>query len=172
MKNKNYSLLGTAYQNGIPVTVHVGIGYDITHEMPNCNGASYGATSYRDFLRFCSIIEKLDNGVVMNFGSAVMAPEIFLKGLAMARNVARQKKKTINNFSTLVCDLVDLPEDFDIEPQKDNPAYYFRPWKTMLVRTVRDGGKSYYVKGFHKNTVPQLYTAIKHSALDDSIWNG
>jgi len=132
----------------------VGIGYDILHEIPNW--AAYGAASYTDFLRFAKVLESLEGGVVMNFGSAVMAPEIFLKALSMVRNVARQ----ICHFTTLVCDLIDLPDNYREEASKDNPYYYFRPWKTMLVRTVADGGESFYVKGRHSETIPALWTAI------------
>ena len=156
------SLLAAGYRLGIPITAHVGIGYDIVHELPNCDGAAYGATSYSDFLQFAGIMESLENGVIMNFGSAVMAPEIFLKALSMARNSARLKNRTINGFTTLVCDLVPLPSNYREEPTRDNPAYYFRPWKTMLVRTVADGGESYYVRGPHSETIPQLWDALKN----------
>lgn len=158
---KNISILAAGYRLKIPITVHVGIGYDIIHEHPNCDGAAIGDTSYRDFLRFARVIEDLEGGVVMNFGSAVMAPEVYLKALSMARNIARQQGKYIKHFTALVCDLNDLPTDFSKEPPKDNPAYYFRPWKTMLVRTVADGGKSFYIKGKHSDTIPALWTAIK-----------
>ena len=157
---KDISLLAACYRLNIPATIHVGIGYDIIHEHPNCDGAATGETSYRDFLKLTKIVEKIEGGVVMNFGSAVMAPEVFLKALSMARNVARQEGRAIKHFTTLVCDLHDLPEDFNNEPSKDNPAYYFRPWKTMLVRTVTDGGESYYVKGSHSDTIPALWSAI------------
>ena len=158
--NKNISLLAACYRLNIPATIHVGIGYDIVHEHPNCDGAATGETSYRDFLRFTAIVEKLEGGVVMNFGSAVMAPEVFLKALSMARNVAHQEGRTIKRFTTLVCDLHSLPNDFSKEPSKDSAAYYFRPWKTMLVRTVADGGKSFYIKGKHGETIPALWAAI------------
>lgn len=158
--HKDISILATCCRLNIPATIHVGIGYDIIHEHPNCDGAATGATSYRDFLRLTKIMEGLEGGVVMNFGSAVMAPEVFLKALSMARNVAHQNGRTIKHFTTLVCDLHDLPGDFKNEPSKDSAAYYFRPWKTMLVRTVADGGKSFYVKGKHGDTIPALWTAI------------
>jgi hypothetical protein len=157
---KEYSLLATGYRLGIPVTVHVGIGYDIIHAHPNCDGAATGATSYRDFLTFAQQIQHLENGVVMNFGSAVMAPEVYLKALSMARNVAHQNGREIKHFSTLVCDLHDLPADFSNAPPKNHPEYYYRPWKTMLVRTVSDGGKGFYVKGFHADTIPALWTEL------------
>jgi hypothetical protein len=157
---KDISLLASAYLLKIPVTVHVGIGCDIIHEHPNCDGAATGATSYRDFLYFAKIVENLEGGIVMNFGSAVMAPEVFLKALSMARNIAHQKGEIIKHFSTLVCDLHELPDDYSKEPPKNSSAYYFRPFKTMLVRTVADGGESFYVKGNHLDIIPSLWTAI------------
>jgi hypothetical protein len=165
---KSISILATAYRLHIPVTVHVGIGYDIIHEHPNCDGAASGALSYNDFLKFVSVVQNLENGVVMNFGSAVMGPEVFLKALSMARNVAHQKGEHIKHFSILVCDLYPLPEDFSKEPSRDDPAYYFRPWKTMLIRTVADGGESFYIQGRHSDTIPALWTAINSCASDSS----
>lgn len=157
---RQYSLLAAAHRAGVPVTVHVGIGYDIVCEHPNYDGAAYGAASYRDFLRFTSIIERLEGGVMMNFGSAIMAPEVYLKALAMARNAAARDNRSVSRFTTLVADLKDLPDDFRSEPPKTSPGYYFRPWKTMLVRTVADGGESFYVRGSHIDTIPELWTAI------------
>lgn len=158
--HKNVSILAACYRMGIPATVHVGIGFDIIHEHPNCNGAATGETSYRDFLIFTAALENLEGGVVCSFGSAVTAPEVFLKALAMVRNAAHQQGEHIRRFTTLVCDVRELPGDPGKEPPKDEPAYYFRPLKTMLVRTVADGGKSYYVCGKHADTVPALWTAI------------
>ncbi len=158
---RDTSVLAAAYRLGIPFTIHVGIGYDIIHEHPNCSGAAIGQTSYQDFLIFTKVLESLTGGVMMNFGSAVMAPEIFLKALAMVRNVAAQKGRKISPFTTLVCDLQDLPSNYGAEAVKSDPGYYFRPWKTMLVRTVTDGGASYYVKGRHAETIAQLWTALR-----------
>lgn len=157
---RDISILATGYRLGIPVTVHMGIGYDIVHEHPNCNGAAYGQTSYTDFLRFTKVLESLEGGVVMSFGSAVMAPEVFLKALSMVRNVAHQEGRQISQFTTLVCDIKKLPEDYHQETLPDNPDYYFRPWKSMLVRAVADGGESYYVEGRHEQTIPELWTAL------------
>jgi hypothetical protein len=162
--HKGISILAAGYRLRIPMTVHVSIGYDIIHEHPNCDGAATGATSYRDFLRFARVVEDLENGVLVSLGSATMAPEVFLKCLSMARNVARQDGRGIRHFTTLVCDLYELPEDFSREADKDTPAYYFRPWKTLLVRTVADGGKSFYVRGEHCRTVPAIWSAV--SACD------
>jgi len=159
--HKDISILAAAHRLEIPFTVHVGIGYDIVHEHPNCNGAAVGEASYLDFLIFTKVLDSLTHGVVMDFGSAVMAPEIFLKALAMVRNVAAQDGRKISPFTTLVCDLHDLPSDYSAEAAKSCPEYYFRPWKTMLVRTVADGGASYYVKGRHAETISQLWTALR-----------
>ncbi len=158
---KDISILAAAYRMGIPVTVHVGIGYDIIHEMPNCDGAALGAASYRDFLIFARVIENLEGGTALNFGSAVMGPEVYLKALAMARNVAAQEGREIRRFTSVVCDLAPLPPDYSSEPCKENSLYYFRPWKTILVRTVADGGESFYIRGSHNDTIPQLWTALQ-----------
>ena len=157
--HRDTSILAAGHRLGIPVTVHVGIGYDIVHEHPNCDGAAWGQASYADFLTFAALVERLDGGVVMNFGSAVMAPEVFLKALAMARNAAAREERTIANFTSLVTDLRDLPAGADTALDKTGPEYYFRPLKTMLVRTVA-GGASHYVKGPHAETFPQLWSAI------------
>ena len=160
--HKEISVLAAAARLKIPSTVHIGIGYDIIHEHQNFDGAAAGALSYRDFLSFAAVIEGLEGGVVMNFGSAVMAPEVFLKALSMAHNVAFQEGREIKRFSTLVCDLYPLPEDLSREAGKDEAAYYFRPFKTMLLRTVADGGESFYCRGSHAETIPALWTALKH----------
>lgn len=157
---QDLSVLAAAARLGVPATVHVGLGYDIIHEHPNCNGAATGQLSYNDFLKFAAVVMNLEDGVVMNFGSAVMAPEVYLKALAMARNLARQQGKAIKKICTLVCDLRELAGDLTAEPPKTSAAYFFRPWKTMLVRTVKDGGESYYVRGVHAQTVPALWTAV------------
>lgn len=158
---KQYSLLAAGYRNQVPVTVHVGVGCDIVHEHPNADGARIGEATYRDFLIYARRIEKLENGVFMDFGSAVIGPEVYLKALSMARNVAHQEGRKIGRFTTAVFDLLDL-EDKDVHeaPPKSDPRYYFRPWKTIMARTVKDGGESYYVQGVHKDTVPALAWAL------------
>ncbi len=162
--HRGLSLLAAGYRLNIPVTAHVGIGYDIIHQHPNCDGAATGAASYTDFLRFARVVQRLEGGVVMNFGSAIMAPEVFLKALSMARNAAHRRGETIRRFTALVCDLENLPADFASEPAKDSASYYFRPWKTMLVRTVAEGGQSFYVQGRHTETIPQLWGALMDAA--------
>ncbi|MDI6735203.1 MAG: hypothetical protein QME42_03255 [bacterium] len=154
---KNLSILSAGFRCRIPVTVHVGIGYDILHEHPNCDGAAIGETSYRDFLIFARSIQSLEGGVLLCFGSAVMGPEVFLKALAMARNIAHQSGKEIRHFTTAVFDLIDIEEDYHKELPTSTPMYYYRPWKTLLVRTVVDGGESFYFQGQHRTTIPSLY---------------
>ena len=153
---RDLSVLAAAYRLDVPVTVHVGIGYDILHEHPNCDGAALGAASYRDFLIFTHAVEKLEGGVLASFGSAIMGPEVYLKALAMTRNVAHQQGRKINRFTTAVFDLVPIEGDIHRELPKTDPGYYFRPHKTMLVRTVADGGESFYFCGEHRATLPAL----------------
>lgn len=154
---KQYSILAAGYREQVPVTVHVGIGCDIVHEHPNADGAAIGEATYRDFLIYAKCIENLENGVFMDFGSAVIGPEVYLKALSMARNVAHQEGRKIGHFTTAVFDLLELEgKDVNEAPPKSDPRYYFRPWKTILARTVADGGEGYYVQGVHKNTVPAL----------------
>ena len=154
--NREYSLLAAGYRNQIPVTVHVGIGLDFIHQHPNCSGEMLGKASYTDFLIYARSIQNLENGVFMNFGSAVTGPEVYLKALSMARNVAHQSGQRIANFTTAVFDLLPIEENTVGAPPKSDPRYYFRPWKTILARTVADGGRGYYINGEHKDTVANL----------------
>ena len=153
------SVLAAGYRLQIPVTVHVGIGCDIVHEHPNCDGAAIGQASMTDFLIYAKSVENLENGVFLNIGSAVIGPEVYLKCLSMARNVAHQEGRRITDFTTAVFDTQPISGDIHKAPPKTNPQYFFRPWKTILSRTVADGGKSYYVQGDHRDTLGSL--AIK-----------
>ncbi len=164
--HKDISVLAQAVQLNVPVTVHVGIGYDIIHEHPNCDGAALGQTSYQDFLIFAQAVTNLEGGVLLSFGSAVMGPEVYLKALAMARNVAHQEGRVIRHFTTGVFDLIELDVDIHRQAPKSDPRYYYRPWKTILVRTVADGGESHYVQGDHRVTVPHLHHAALHASKE------
>lgn len=155
------SVLAAGVRLGVPVTVHVGVGQDILHEHPNCDGAAIGAASYQDFLIFTQSVTALEGGVMLNLGTAVMGPEVYLKALAMARNVAHQQGEQIRAFTTAVFDLIALEGDTRHQAPKSDPRYYYRPWKTILVRTVADGGESFYVQADHRQSVPRLY----HEAL-------
>jgi hypothetical protein len=160
LPHSDVSICAAGYRLRVPVTVHVGIGYDIIHAHPNCDGAALGAASYRDFLVITQAITQMQDGVVLSVGTQVMGPEIFLKGLAMARNVARQRGEEINQFTTAVFDLTDLGPDIHHEAPKDQSTYYFRPYKTLLVRTVAEGGESFYVRGLYRQTFATLYQQI------------
>ena len=161
---RSLSILATGFRLQIPVTVHVGIGYDIIHEHPNCDGAALGATSYRDFLILAQTVSNLEGGVLLNFGTAVMGPEVYLKALSMARNVASQHGQSISHFTTALFDLQALGPDVHHEAPKTDAQYYFRPVKTILVRTVQDGGESFYVRGDHVATLPNLYRLVTRPA--------
>ena len=156
------SVLAMGYHLQVPCTVHIGIGNDIINEHPNADGASMGICSYNDFLIYAKSIENLEHGVFLDFGSAVAGPEVYLKALAMARNVAKQEGRKITDFKTAVFDLqaIDDSDDYGAAPPKTDPRYYFRPWKTILARTVADGGESFYVRGEHNKTVPNLANRV------------
>ena len=158
---RKLSLCAAGWRAGVPVTCHVGVGSDIIHAHPNCDGAALGAASLTDFLIFARAVEELEGGVFMNFGSAVAGPEVYLKALSMARNVAHAEGRAIRHFTTAVFDLVPLPANYrEGSPSKDHPQYYYRPWKTILVRTVADNGRSFYFQGDHRLTIPTLWTQL------------
>ncbi len=159
LEHNKYSILAAGHRLGIPVTVHIGLGYDIIHEHPNCDGAALGKASMDDFLILAESVSNLESGVFLNYGTAVMGPEVYLKALSMARNLARQENRDIKKFTTAVFDLAELGNISDAEPEKTEAKYYFRPLKTILIRTVKDGGRSFFFQGDHKDTFPQLYTA-------------
>ena len=162
--HRDLSVFAAAWRCSVPVTVHPGVGYDIIHEHPNCDGSALGAAAYRDFLIFARTVEHLEGGVLLNFGSAIMGPEVYLKALAMARNVAAQEGHAIRHFSTAVFDLVPIRGDHRKELPKTDPGYYFRPQKTILVRTVADGGESFYFCGEHRATLPALWRLLRETA--------
>jgi hypothetical protein len=155
------SIAAAGWRAGTPVTCHVGIGSDIIHAMPNCSGADLGKASYTDFLVFAHAVQQLEGGVFLNVGTAITGPEVYLKALSMARNASRQAGAPIRSFTTAVFDLVDLPPGYhDGPPSKEHALYYYRPWKTILVRTVADGGESYYFRGDHRRTIPSLWCEL------------
>lgn len=156
---KDASVLAAGYRLGVPITVHIGVGYDILHEHPNFDPAAYGVASYRDFLMLAHTVAGLQGGVFLCLGTAVMGPEVYLKALAMARNVAHRQGREIRRFTAAAFDLIEISGDTTREAPKSDPQYYYRPWKTILVRTVADGGESMYVCGDHRATVPHLRAA-------------
>ncbi len=153
---RDVSMFAAAYRFRIPFTVHKGIGYDIIDQHPAADYAAMGSTTGVDFLRFAHSISQLEGGVFLNLGSAVMGPEVYLKSLSMARNIAAQRGEEIRHFTTANFDLIDFP-DFQEEGNPTDAHYYHRPKKTILIRTVKDGGESYHISGDFSVTVPQLY---------------
>jgi hypothetical protein len=161
--HRDISVCAAGWRAGVPVTSHVGIGNDIIHAHANCDGAAVGAASYTDFLIFAKSVRHLEGGVFLNIGSAVTGPEVFLKALSMARNVARQSGEEIDRFTTAVFDVAPLPPEYRFgPPSKAHPLYYFRPWKTILVRTVSACGRGFYFCGDHRQTIPALWREITH----------
>jgi len=98
-KHPESSVLVAAYKRRIPVTVHLAIGTDIPHMHPSADGAALGAASHMDFRLFCALVRDMDSGgVYLNWGSAVLLPEVFLKAVSVVRNlgVALQGITTAN----------------------------------------------------------------------------
>lgn len=157
------SLLAGCVQANVPCTIHPGIGYDIHHMHDSFSPGVFGSAAHIDFLVFAHTISQLEGGVFLNLGSAVAGPEVYLKALSMARNVATQCGETISKFTTAVFDVYPLGSRRKA-PTKKDPAYYFRPLKTILDRTTKDGGQSFYVQGDHSETIPRLHRVL--TALD------
>jgi len=159
--HRDLSLAAAGWRAGVPVTSHVAVGCDIIHAHPNFDAAALGTASYTDFLIFARGVQDLEGGVFLNIGTSTIGPEVYLKALSMARNVARPQGRPIRDFTTAVFDLVELPSDWPKgPPSKEHPQYYYRPWKTILIRTVADGGTSFYFRGDHRQTLPTLWDRL------------
>jgi len=152
---KEYCVLYQAYKNGIPATYHVAIGTDIFNQHPIVDFAAIGKTSGIDFQKFCYSISRLDRGVFLNFGSAVIGPEVFLKALSISRNLGYQTY----NITTANFDLIDLG-DYKKRIGYDNPHYYYRPRKNIVNRPTSRGGKGWHFCGDHKITIPNIYKKL------------
>ena len=156
---RDVSMFAAAYRLGVPFTVHKGIGFDIIDQHPAADYAAMGWATGEDFLCFAESVSQLEGGVFLNLGSAVMGPEVYLKSLSMARNIASQRDEEIRHFTTANFDLIDFP-DFRNEGSPTDAHYYHRPKKTILIRTVKDGGEGYHISGDFSVTVPHLYRLI------------
>lgn len=142
---KDTSILAQAFRQNVPLTVHPGIGYDIISNHPMFNGAVIGRAAETDFRLFGQAIEQLEGGVVLAIGSAVMAPQVFEKGISCVNNLRLQSARDIvRNHAIYVVDIQDGGHwDWDKgEPPKDNPAYYLRFCKSFS----RMGGTMRYVQ--------------------------
>ena len=157
--HREVSMFAAAYRLGVPFTVHKGIGFDIIDQHPSADYAAMGWTSGVDFLRFADSVSRLAGGVFLNLGSAVMGPEVYLKSLSMARNIAAREGREIRRFTTANFDLIDFP-DFREEGDPRDAHYYHRPKKTILIRTVKDGGEGYHISGDFAVTVPHFYRLV------------
>ena len=142
---KKASVLASAYRHKIPLTVHPGIGYDIISNHPMFNGASIGRSAQVDFQKFASSVDRLDGGVVLSVGSAIMGPQVFEKAISFVNHLRiSEGKGIVNDHSLFVVDLQD-GGDWDWskgEPPITNPAYYLRFCKSYS----RMGGEMNYLQ--------------------------
>jgi hypothetical protein len=142
---KETSILAQAFRHNVPFTIHPGIGYDIISNHPMFNGAAIGRAAALDFRLFGGSVEKLDGGVVLSVGSAIMAPQVFEKSLSCINNLRLQAgRKIVHDHTIYVVDLQDGGNwDWSRgEPPKDNPAYYLRFCKSFS----RMGGTMHYAQ--------------------------
>jgi deoxyhypusine synthase len=138
----SHSILLAAHRLGIPATVHAAIGTDIIHQQPTMDGAATGELSFRDFRLLCRLCMDLrGGGVVLNVGSAVILPEVFLKALTVARNLGAKAR----GFTTAVFDM----------------NQHYRPTVNVQLRPTQDGGKGYYFTGHHELMIPLLAAMVK-----------
>jgi len=135
------SLLAAAARLEIPVTAHVGMGTDITHMHPSASGEAIGAGSLRDFKYLASIVARLERGVYLNCGSAVMLPEVFLKAVALVKN----RGLSLDGLTTV---------NFDF-------LRHYRPETNVVRRPVEGLGRGYSITGHHEILLPLLAAALR-----------
>jgi hypothetical protein len=155
---KAYGLQAAAYLAHVPFTAHPMFGHDIIYTHPMNRGAVIGRAAERDFLAFTDSVSRLEGGVYLSVGSAVMSPMIFEKALSMSRNIARARGAVIADFSIHVIDLARSAWDWtrDGEPPQDNPAYYLRFCKTFS----RMGGRMTYTSADNRAYLVALLRAL------------
>lgn len=141
--HKRHSLLAHATRLEIPVSVHVAVGTDIHHMHPGADGAALGATSHRDFELLTSLVATLEGGVFYNIGSAVILPEVFVKALALARNLGHR----VRRFTTVNLDFMR----------------HYRPTVNVVDRPTRLGGRGIALVGHHEILVPLLAAGLVES---------
>jgi hypothetical protein len=134
------SLLAQAYAAGVPFTVHVSLGGDILHQHPGADGATLGELSLRDFRILAATIQGLSQGAVVNLGSAVVMPEVFLKALTVARNLG----STVVDFTTANLDMIQ----------------HYRPTENVLRRPTQSSGQAVAITGHHEILVPLLHAML------------
>jgi len=144
---KNLSLFAAAHTFQIPLTVHLALGTDVIHHHPEASGEALGKTSMADFHRFCEMVGKIgDGGVVLNIGSNVILPEVFLKALTVARNL----EGPIHNFTTANFDMIQ----------------HYRPNTNVVNRPTLGGGKGFAFTGHHEIMIPLLFMALFESSSE------
>jgi hypothetical protein len=148
LPGRDASLLLAAHELRVPVTVHAAIGAEIIHQHPTADGAAIGATSHRDFRRLAGALPSLDQGgAVLNLGSAVVLPEVFLKALTIARNLDHGRP---THF---------LAADFDMQR-------HYRPRVNVVQRPTRAGGAGYSLTGHHELLLPLLVWGVLEALGD------
>jgi hypothetical protein len=140
-KFRQASVFAAAYEKGIPATIHVALGADIIHMHPAADGAAIGAATMADFHRLVATVAELSRGVVINLGSAVLMPEVFMKALNLARNLGRR----IASFTAA---------DMDFIRQ-------YRPRMNVVERPTQGGGRGIMLTGHHELMFPLLAAAIR-----------
>ncbi len=139
--HNDVSLLAAAWRLGIPATVHVAIGTDTIHHYPRCDGAALGETTLRDFRVFAATLAEARGAVVLNFGSAVLLPEVFLKALSVARNLGAD----LSGLTTANFDQIQ----------------HYRPRVNLVERPTRaPGAKGYSITGHHEIMMPLFAGAL------------
>ncbi len=138
--NRDISLLATGARLGIPITVHVALGTDIIHMHPSADGAAIGAGSLLDFRRLATVVAGMEGGVYINLGSAVIMPEVFLKTIALGRNLGHR----LTDITTV---------NMDFLPQ-------YRPTTNVVRRPTHKGGRGYSLIGHHEVMFPLLAAAV------------
>jgi len=159
--NKQFSVVANAYAHNVPLSVGVGIGQDIIHEHPLCDGAALGKCSYNDFLIFVNSVSKMQNGVFISIGSAVMAPMLLEKALSMAKNSEKTQGRELDNYRIVVNDIQPGTWDWrQGDPPKDNPAYYLRFCKSF----ARMGDDFTYLCLDNRAFIHNLYKILKEKS--------
>jgi hypothetical protein len=160
---RNACVLAQAFKHGVPVTVHPGVGYDIIANHPLFNGAAIGRAAEMDYRLFGASVEKLDGGVVLSVGSAIMGPQVFEKSLSCVNNLRLQAgRPVVRDHAIYVVDLQD-GGGWDWtkgEPPKDNPAYYLRFCKSYS----RMGGAMHYAQCDNVAFLHRLFHALASPA--------
>ena len=142
LPGRSVSVLVACAELGVPVTVHAAVGAEIIHQHPTADGAALGATSHRDFKRLAGVLPDLhDGGVVLNLGSAVVMPEVFLKALTIARNLNGGKP---TDFTACDCDM----------------QRHYRPRVNVVERPTLAGGRGIQLTGHHEILVPLIAWAV------------